>query len=107
MVLSGAVDGAAIDSTVLEWYFAHDDERAARLRVIDTLGPSPMPPWVVSTRVTEPLRGAIRAALLRLGQSARGRAALQTGCMERFVEAVDDDYDPIRRMARAAERVVL
>jgi phosphonate transport system substrate-binding protein len=50
MVLSGAVDGAAIDSTVLEWYFAHDDERAARLRVLDTLGPSPMPPWVVSTR---------------------------------------------------------
>jgi ABC-type phosphate/phosphonate transport system substrate-binding protein len=107
MVLSGAVDGAAIDSTVLEWYFAQDDERAARLRVIDTLGPSPIPPWVVSTRVAEPLRAALRAALLRMGRSVHGRAALQTGCMERFVEAVDGDYDPIRRMAQAADRVRL
>jgi len=103
MVLGGAVDGAAIDSTVLEWYFAQDNERAARLRVIDTLGPSPMPPWVVSARVAEPLR----ATLLGMGRSARGRAVLQAGCRERFVEVLDGDYDPIRRMARAAERVRL
>jgi len=107
MVLRGAADGTAIDSTVLEWYFAQNDERAARLRVIDTLGPSPMPPWVVSARVAEPLRDSLRAALLRMSRSARGRAVLQAGCMERFVEAVDGDYDPIRRMARAAERVRL
>lgn len=107
MVLRSAVDGAAIDSTVLEWYFAQDDERAACLRVIDTLGPSPMPPWVVSARVAEPLREALRAALLRMGRSARGLAVLQAGCMERFVEAVDSDYDPIRRMARAADKVRL
>jgi phosphonate transport system substrate-binding protein len=107
MVLRGAVDGAAIDSTVLDWYLAQDNERAASLRVIDTLGPSPMPPWVVSTRVAEPLRAALRAALLRMSRTALGREGLQAGCMERFVEAVDGDYDPIRRMARAAERVRL
>lgn len=107
MVLRGAADGAAIDSTVLEWYCAQDDERAECLRVIDTLGPSPMPPWVVSARVAEPMRDALRAALLRMGRSARGLAALQAGCMERFVEVVDSDYDPIRRMASAADRVRL
>ena len=107
MVLRGVADGAAIDSTVLEWYFAQGEERPERFRVIGTLGPSPIPPWVVSARVAEPLRAALRAALLRMGRSAHGRAILQTGRMERFVEAADGDYDPIRRMARAAARVDL
>ncbi len=107
MVLSGKADGAAIDSTVLEWLFAADGGRSARLRVIETLGPSPIPPWVISQRVAEPLRAAVHAALLRMGRNAGGRAILQQAGMERFTEAADRDYDPIRRMARAAERVTL
>lgn len=50
---------------------------------------------------------ALRAALLRTGRSARGRAVLQAGSVENFVEGVDADYDSIRRMARAADRVRL
>ena len=36
MLLRGAVDGAAIDSTVLEWLLAESDKIAERIRVIDT-----------------------------------------------------------------------
>ena len=107
MLLRGAVDGAAIDSTVLEWLLAESNKIAERIRVIDTLGPSPIPPWVISQSVSETLRRDLRALLLGMRQSPRGLAILARGRIERFTESLDSDYDPIRRMAKTAERVVL
>ena len=107
MVLRGTVDGTAIDSTVLEWILAERNHVAGRIRVIETIGPSPIPPWVISTRVPETLRSDVRCSLLAMHQDPLGRDVLASGRIERFSEALDSDYDPIRRMARAAERVVL
>jgi len=44
MVLSGAIDCAAIDSTVLEWLIAQRAHLADQLRVVESIGPSPIPP---------------------------------------------------------------
>lgn len=107
MVLRGTVDGAAIDSTVLEWILAERNHVAGRIRVIETIGPSPIPPWVISTRVPETLRSNVRCILLAMHQDSLGRDVLESGRIERFAEALDSDYDPIRRMARAADRVAL
>jgi phosphonate transport system substrate-binding protein len=107
MVLCGIVDGTAIDSTVLEWIVAERKHVGGRIRVIDTIGPSPIPPWVISMRVPEKLRTDVRCSLLAMHQDSLGRNVLASGRIERFAEALDSDYDPIRRMARAAERVAL
>ncbi len=107
MVLRGTVDGAAIDSTVLEWILAERHHIAGRIRVIETIGPSPIPPWVISTRVPETLRIDVRSLLLAMHQDSVGRDVLASARLERFAEALDSDYDPIRRMARAADRVAL
>jgi phosphonate transport system substrate-binding protein len=63
MILRREVDGAAIDSTVLEWNAAQYKGLMDQIRVIDTLGPSPMPPWVISKRVPASLRAELRALL--------------------------------------------
>jgi phosphonate transport system substrate-binding protein len=107
MLLRGAVDGTAIDSTVLDWLFAESKKIAERIRVIDTLGPSPIPPWVISQSVSETLRRDLRALLLGMERSPRGARILACGRIERFTESLDSDYDPIRRMAKTAERVAL
>ena len=75
--------------------------------MIDTLGPSPIPPWVISPTVSEPLRRDLRALLLDMEQNPRGASILACGRIERFTESLDSDYDPIRRMAKTAERVAL
>jgi phosphonate transport system substrate-binding protein len=80
---------------------------ANELRVIETIGPSPIPPWVVSKKLAAPLRRQIRQILLDLHLIPRGHAALAHAQLAKFVEAEDRDYDPIRRMARQAERVLL
>ena len=107
MILSGSIDSAAIDSTVLEWLLAQRGDLADELRVVETIGPSPIPPWVVSNKLAAGLRQQIRQILLHLHLNPRGHAALAHAQLAKFIEAEDRDYDPIRRMARQAERVLL
>ncbi|MGH7794466.1 MAG: phosphate/phosphite/phosphonate ABC transporter substrate-binding protein [Candidatus Binatia bacterium] len=107
MVLSGRVDGSAIDSTVLEWLIAEREELADEIRVIDSFGPSPIPPWVISRQVPESLRSDIRALLLRMPTETFGRVMLDRARIDRFVAAEDRDYDPIRAIAKKAEQVSL
>jgi phosphonate transport system substrate-binding protein len=102
LVLDGSIDASAIDSTVLEWELAHDPTLAERIRVIDTLGPSPAPPLVVAGERGLALRPALRAALVELASTADGRAILALGSLSRFVTIEDSDYDAIRAMTHAA-----
>lgn len=107
MILGGRVDGAAIDSTVLEWIVDERREMAEEIRVIETIGPSPIPPWVISQRLPQRIRSELRGLLMDMGQDPLGRSILACAQIARFVGAEDSDYDPIRRMARKAEPVLL
>ena len=104
MILSGRVDCAAIDSTVLEWLIAGRSALPEQIRVIESLGPSPMPPWVISRKVAASLRGDVRNLLLCMHGDVNGGGMLARAGLERFVEARDHDYNPIRVMARKAEQ---
>jgi len=107
MVLAGRVDGAAIDSTALEWLSERRGDLGDAIRVIDTLGPSPISPWVIARKVPETLRRKIRALLLGMHAEPLGRALLQRARLKRFIAAADRDYDPIRAMAMKAAQVSL
>ncbi len=105
MILRGEVDASAIDSTVLELELRSDPAIQPQIRVIDTFGPSPIPPWVTSKSLPEELRAQILDVLLGMEEDAQGRELLEQGGMLRFVKVTDPDYDPIRQMASMAESV--
>jgi len=107
MVLSRHVDATAIDTTVLELICARAPAIRSQLRVIATLGPSPMPPWVIGRAVDPGLREQVRALLLGMHADPLGRAILGHAQIARFAAVTDRDYDPIRRMLRAASDVRL
>jgi phosphonate transport system substrate-binding protein len=107
MVVAGEVDASAIDSTVLEDALRRSPALAQQIRLIDTLGPSPIPPWVIHKSVPAPLRQAIRQALTQLHQTSAGRAVLALGEMVRFETAVDAQYDPLRHMLHASHHIHL
>ena len=102
MILAKEIDASAIDSTVLELEIAHRPEIAEHIRIIDTFGPSPIPPWVVTRRVPVEMRGALRVTMLGMQADPQGKAILQSIGMARFEAVTDRDYDPIREMARIA-----
>jgi phosphonate transport system substrate-binding protein len=107
MILDGHIDASAIDSTVLEEEFRRDPSIRSRLRIVDTLGPSPIPPWVTQRNLSHDLRSSLRDLLLGMHHDPEGRTILAQGHMTRFAHVEDSDYDPIRHMARLAESVEL
>jgi len=106
MVLDQRIDAIAIDSTVLELELKTRPKLKTELRVIESLGPSPIPPWVITTNVPPELREAIRNVFWQMHETAEGRAILAQGQLMKMVRVEDQDYDPIREMERAANQVI-
>jgi phosphonate transport system substrate-binding protein len=100
LVRGGAVDAAAIDSQVLAVALRDDPTLADEIRVIGSIGPSPIQPVVASTRIPAGLREDVRGALLAIHEEPRVAEALAFGYVERFVATSDESYDPIRDALR-------
>lgn len=64
-VVDGLVDCAAIDSVVLEQELRDFPDLSSHLRVVEVLGPSPMPPLVVAQHLGESLIQQLQLILLQ------------------------------------------
>lgn len=100
MIVRGEVDASAIDSTVLEQVLADEPQLAEQIRVIATLGPSPIPPWVVHQEAGLPddVILAMRRLLVNMHAPPEGRDILSRARLRRFSPVSERDYDPIRAM---------
>jgi phosphonate transport system substrate-binding protein len=103
LVCSGAVAASAVDSHVLAIARRDHPEVAAGLRVIDSLGPSPIQPVVVARRLPAGLKEDVRTVLVEMAADAEVRRRLAHDFIERFVLVDDATYDPIRAMLAEAE----
>ena len=102
LVVDGLADCSSIDSTVLEQELRDSPELSHHLRIIESIGPCPMPPVVVSQRLGTALINELQSALLQPDtelQSAMNRAQIQC-----YVAVQSEDYAPIGRMYDAAVR---
>jgi phosphonate transport system substrate-binding protein len=102
LILDGDADAAAIDSTVLDLAREQEGHIHDHLRIVATLGPSPIPPLIISKYVNPELREAIRALILEMHEDPDGCQILERGKIRRFQHVRDADYDPIRIMAQEA-----
>jgi len=107
LIENGKVDASAVDSTVLETEFRLRPSLRRRLRVVETWGPSPAPPWVVSRDLPAGLRRRLLGIFLGMHREPRGRGILRRARMKRFSGVSDADYHPIRRMMRDGSGVTL
>jgi phosphonate transport system substrate-binding protein len=107
MIIDGQIDAAAIDSTVLEMELEKDPKLKTLVRAIETLGPSPIPPWVASKTLQSALRESLRALLLNMHMDAEGRELLERARFSRFVAVQDSNYDLIRGMEEKAAQITL
>lgn len=96
LLLAGRADTAAIDSTILDFEARRRPELREQLRTLETLGPSPIPPWVLFASLPTDLEEQLRSLLLHMHKTAPGREALTAGDLARFAPADDADYDYVR-----------
>ncbi|GAB4578642.1 MAG: hypothetical protein Fur0022_13780 [Anaerolineales bacterium] len=97
-VLAGEADGTAVDSTVFDLMCSVRPGLRERLRVVKTLGPNPIPPFVVSRAVAAGVRERLREFFLQMHATPRGREILSLALITHFVAVRDRDYDPIRQV---------
>lgn len=107
MVLDGRVDASAIDSTVLEAELRARPELGLRMRRIEILGPSPMPPWIVRANVSSRIRTQLGHALRSMHSHSTGAAVLHGWGISHFAAVGDRHYDVVRTMARESSHVRL
>jgi phosphonate transport system substrate-binding protein len=89
----------------LETAVTENPALSQHLRIIDALGPSPIPPLVVGRHVPVDLRQAVHDLLAAMADEEDGRSHLSHARLARFASVRDADYDPIREMARMAQTV--
>lgn len=98
-ILRGAIDSAAIDSTVLARLGRESPELLEQLRIVDSWGPFPVQPIVVRSDLGAARAGAIADALLDLNWASCRDSRLHDLGLDRFVPIGDEAY--------AAERQAL
>lgn len=107
LVAKGEVDASAIDSQVLAVELREHPELGQRLRVIESLGPSPIQPVVAARRLPRSLKSELAKALTSMHRDPAAQRALAYGFVKRWDPVVDSHYDPIRRMLEVVEQAGL
>lgn len=105
MVLKGQADASALDSHVLDILRSRDQEVAAQLRVVATLGPSTIPPIVAAKRLDPDLKRNIQQALVTMHHDPQAACKLHEGLIERFAIITGEAYNDLRRMRTRVEQV--
>lgn len=98
------VDGAAVDSVVLDFMVGENPDLARQVRVIAESPESGMLPVVVRPKLDPALRERLRQVLLGVHRDPEGQAALATLAVDRFVPGDDGAYDVVRRMLAEMRR---
>lgn len=97
-VLDGQAEAAALDSHLLDVLFQREPSLRKRLRIVESLGPSPIPPLVIARELEPALKKRIRSTLLTIHSDPQAAHELRKGQISRFVPVTDADYQPIRAM---------
>lgn len=100
LVIDGLADCSAIDSTVLEQELHNSPELATRLRVIESIGPCPIPPVVVARHLGTTFIERLQLALLQ--PDTELRSAMNRGQIGHFVPVQLEDYNSVSMLYNAA-----
>ena len=101
-VLAGEVDVGPLDSYVHALLRAHQPQVAARLRVVESTEPAPMPLLVASADVGDAIVDKLRQALLDLPASNQALLAMDVLGLEGFAAVAREDYAVLVTAADAA-----
>jgi len=99
-VVEGIADCSAIDSTVLEQELGDFPELSPQLRVINSIGPCPMPPVVAAQRLGPAFLEALQSALCQPDRDLE--TAMERSHIQHYVAVQSEDYARIATMYETA-----
>jgi phosphonate transport system substrate-binding protein len=85
---------------VLEQELRDRPELSPRIRVIDSIGPCPMPPVVAARRLGSEFLDSLQSALCQPDQELQ--AAMERSHVKRYVAVQSEEYDELGSMYESA-----
>jgi ABC-type phosphate/phosphonate transport system substrate-binding protein len=102
-IVAGEADAGPLDA----WWHAllrrHEPGAAARLRVVATTAPTPIPPVVCAAGIAESQKQRLAAALAKVADADELAGVRDTLLLKRFALADAADYQTLRASAREAD----
>ena len=105
MVASGKADASFVDSLVIDYDRDKHLGHAHEVRVLESVGPAGICPLVMSPKLAAPVRDKLQHAIVTMHEDPVGRKILDEALLDRFMIVDDHNYDDIRAMKEAAEKV--
>lgn len=102
-IVDGDADVGPVDSYAHDLLRKHEPRLAARLRILATTTPTPIPPFVASAHVPEAIVRALREALLDAGDATELAATREALLIARFEPVSATDYGVLARLASEAD----
>ena len=102
-VVSGYVDGAAVDSLVYDQMVDEDPSVGEKTKIILKSPPFGMPPVVTHPGIDTTLGKELLAAMLGMHESEEGKKILAALRIDRFVVPEDKLFDSVREASKAWE----
>jgi phosphonate transport system substrate-binding protein len=103
MVALGEADASAVDSLVYDYDMAKNPEFTQQTKILEVLGPAGIPPVVISSEISPPLRKKISDTLLGMKDDPVGAKILEQALVDRFTVVDDSNYDDVRKMRQQAQ----
>ncbi len=102
-VVAREIDVGPLDSYVHDLLRQHEPALAARVRVLETTDPAPIPPFVATAPLDDATLGRLREGFLAVAQEPTLAAARAALLLRGFAIMRPEDYDvPRRRAERVA-----
>lgn len=102
-VLERKADVGAAKNTIYERILAEEPNVGKLLRILAVSPDVPENGLAVRQDLDKDLAGKIKDALLAMDRDPEGAAILRDFGARKFIETVDEDYDPVYRYAREAD----
>ncbi len=103
LVAAKAVDGAAVDHLVWEYWNRFKPEYTERTRVLQKSDPYGIPPVVVPRGMDEKTKEQLREIFLNMHLDPAGKDILAHLAIDKFVLIEDSAFDTVREMQRYLE----
>lgn len=103
MVLSGVVDGAAVDSNCLRQMIIENPDLKNKLKVVCSWGPLPIYPIVLNSRLPAAVKQRITQAFLHINQSQKYQEKLDHHEVIGFVPIDHSIYDKEKELVDVAK----
>ncbi len=102
-LLAGEIDVGPLDSYWHDLLLAHEPDTAARLRIVETTRPTPMPLLVASEGGDPAIVARLRAALLSASEDDEAKRLLAALSLAGFADAAAKTYQSLLAAARQAD----